>query len=69
MLDALLSGLGLAYIAEWYHLDDVATGRLVRVLDDWTAPYPGMALYYPAGRRVPAGVRAFINLNPEIGTR
>jgi DNA-binding transcriptional LysR family regulator len=69
MLDAVRSGLGLGFIAEWYILDDLATGRLVRVLDDWTPPYPGLALYYPAGRHVPAGLRAFIDLIREIGAR
>jgi len=69
MLDAVRSGLGLAHIAEWYVLDDLATKRLVRVLDDWTPPYPGLALYYPAGRHVPAALRAFIDLIREIGAR
>jgi len=30
--------------------DDVAAGRLVRVLTDWCAPFPGYHLYYPSRR-------------------
>jgi len=69
MLDAVRAGLGLAQIAEWYVLDDLKAGRLVRALEDWTPPYPGLALYYPAGRHVPAGLRAFIDLIREIDAR
>lgn len=69
MLDAVRAGLGLAQIAEWYVLDDLKAGRLVRALEDWTPPYPGLALYYPAGRHVPAGLRAFIDLVREIDAR
>jgi DNA-binding transcriptional LysR family regulator len=56
MLDAALSGLGLAYLpvdSVQAHLDD---GRLVQVLADWCPPYPGYHLYYPS-RRQP--MRAF----------
>jgi len=66
MLDAARAGLGLAHLAEWYVADDVATGRLVRVLQDWTPPFPGLALYYPAGRHMPAGLRVFIDLIREL---
>jgi DNA-binding transcriptional LysR family regulator len=31
--------------------DDVAAGRLVRVLDDWCAPFAGYHLYYPKRRQ------------------
>ncbi|WP_342729096.1 LysR substrate-binding domain-containing protein [Bradyrhizobium sp. B097] len=34
----------------------------VRLLAEWTPPYPGICLYYPSGRHVPAGLRAFIDL-------
>ena len=69
MLDAVRSGLGLAHVADWYVSEDLAAGRLMRVLHDWTPAYPGLALYYPAGRHVPAGLRAFIDLIREIAAR
>ena len=69
MLDAVRAGVGLAHLAEWYVADDIATGRLVRVLQDWTPPFPGLALYYPAGRHMPAGLRVFIDLIRELESR
>ncbi|HEY4079756.1 MAG TPA: LysR family transcriptional regulator [Burkholderiaceae bacterium] len=69
MIDAARSGLGLAQVAQWYVSEDIEAGRLVRVLEDWTPAYPGLALYYPAGRHVPAGLRAFIDLIREISAR
>jgi DNA-binding transcriptional LysR family regulator len=69
MLEAARAGLGLAHVAEWYVSEDLAAARLVRVLHDWTPPFPGLALYYPAGRHVPAGLRTFIDLIREIDAR
>ena len=66
MLDAVRSGVGLAHLAEWYVAEDIAAGRLVRVLQEWTPPFPGLALYYPAGRHMPAGLRVFIDLIREL---
>jgi len=69
MLDAVRAGVGLAHLAEWYVAEDLATGRLVRVLQEWTPPFPGLALYYPAGRHMPAGLRVFIDLIRELDIR
>ena len=69
MLDATRASMGLAYLAEWYVVDDIAAGRLVRVLQEWTPPFAGLALYYPAGRHVPPGLRAFIDLIREVDAR
>ena len=65
MHEAALAGAGLAYLAEWSILDDVKAGRLVRVLEDWSPSAGELALYYPANRHVPAGLRAFVALIRE----
>jgi DNA-binding transcriptional LysR family regulator len=66
MRDAALNGVGLAWLSEWAVADDLATGRLVRVLEDWSPPSPGLCLYYPGHRHVPAGLRAFIDVIREF---
>jgi DNA-binding transcriptional LysR family regulator len=50
-MKAVLAGLGLAYLPEDQVQDDIANGRLVRVLDDWCAPFSGYHLYYPSRRQ------------------
>lgn len=50
-LEAVLQGLGLAYLPENLVLEHVAQGRLVRVLEDWCEPFSGYHLYYPSRRQ------------------
>ncbi len=50
-LNAALAGLGLAYLPEDQVQTHLAAGRLIRVLDDWCAPFPGYHLYYPSRRQ------------------
>lgn len=49
-LDAVGRGLGLAYMPEDLVVDAIARGELIRVLEDWCAPFPGYHLYYPNRR-------------------
>jgi DNA-binding transcriptional LysR family regulator len=51
MLNAALSGFGLAYVPEDLVRPHVAKGRLKRVLADWCPPYAGYHLYYPSRRQ------------------
>ena len=64
--DAARAGSGLAYLGEWHVTADLSSGRLVRVLQDWTPPFPGLALYYPQGRHTPAALRAFVDIIHEL---
>jgi DNA-binding transcriptional LysR family regulator len=66
MIEAALQGMGLIWTSEWSVATHVATGRLVRVLDDWSPESPGLCFYYPGHRHVPAGLRAFIEVVKEI---
>jgi DNA-binding transcriptional LysR family regulator len=66
MREAALAGAGLAYLSEWSVAEDVAAGRLVRVLEEWMPSSPGLALYYPGHRHVPSGLRAFVDLIREV---
>jgi DNA-binding transcriptional LysR family regulator len=50
-LDAALAGLGLAYMPEDVAKPHVASGTLIRVLEDWCEPFPGYHLYYPSRRQ------------------
>jgi DNA-binding transcriptional LysR family regulator len=54
-------GLGASVLLDYMLREDVAQGRLVRLLPDWTLPGVGLYAMYPASRHVPAKVRALID--------
>jgi DNA-binding transcriptional LysR family regulator len=51
MLNAALSGFGLAYLPEDKVQAHLAEGQLIRVLADWCPPFSGYHLYYPSRRQ------------------
>ncbi len=61
MVDAALDGVGLAFEFEELVAEHVASGRLISVLQDWLPYWPGLYLYYPSRRQMPAPLRAFLD--------
>ncbi|NEI90600.1 LysR family transcriptional regulator [Rhizobium leguminosarum] len=66
---AVLENAGVGYLFEQDILSDIEAGRVARVLEDWTPPYPGLCLYYPGRRNLSAGVRAFLDLAREFSRK
>ena len=57
---AALDGIGIAMMAEDEAAEDIAAGRLHRVLEDWCPPIYGFFLYHPSQRLPSASLRALI---------
>jgi len=60
MVRAAIDGAGLAFMSEERAAPHLASGELVRVLEDWCPPFPGFFLYYPSRRQQPAALVALI---------
>jgi DNA-binding transcriptional LysR family regulator len=61
VLEAVLAGIGLGYVMEERARPYLESGRLARVLDEWTPPFPGFYLYYPGRKQASAALAAFID--------
>lgn len=61
MVEAAGAGMGIAYVPEPYARPALDDGRLVAVLEDWCPPIPGLFIYFPRNRHVPASLRVFID--------
>jgi DNA-binding transcriptional LysR family regulator len=51
MIDAAVSGYGVAYVPENIVKRHIASGELMQVLDDWSPFFDGYFLYYPSRRQ------------------
>ena len=60
-LAAALDGVGIAFPTDQLSAPYVAEGRLVRLLERWSAPFPGFFLCYPQQRNMAPAVRALID--------
>ena len=71
VIRAAIDGVGLAFVSEERAAPALASGALVRVLEDWCPPFPGFFLYYPSRRQQPAALSALIDtlrLEPQSRT-
>lgn len=59
-------GAGLMYAPEPVIAPLVASGDLVRVLDDWSSVAPGFHMYYSSHRQLPVGLRLLIDQIREV---
>lgn len=57
---AVRAGVGLGYLMDQDAAEDIRSGRLVQVLEDWCPPFPGFYLYHPGRRQSPPALRAFV---------
>lgn len=64
---ATLAGGGLAVLTDFSISDDVAAGRLVRVLPKWALPKADIHAVFPTARYLPSKVRVFIDEVKEHG--
>ena len=62
MAEAAVRGLGIAFVPERVAKPYLRDNLLCALLEEWCPSYPGMFLYYPGHRHVPAGLRAFIDV-------
>jgi DNA-binding transcriptional LysR family regulator len=65
VLHAVLDGLGVGYFPEVLVASHLASGRLVRLMDDWCGRLSGVYLFYPSRRQMPGPLRAFVDFMRE----
>ncbi|MGC2658566.1 MAG: LysR family transcriptional regulator [Bryobacteraceae bacterium] len=61
MIRAAIDGIGLVFVSGERVEHQLASGELIRVLEDWCQPFPGFFLYYPSRRQQPAALAALID--------
>ncbi len=61
LVEAAIAGAGIVYLFEEWLRPHINSGALEPVLEPWWLSFPGMFLYYPGRRLVPAPLQAFID--------
>ncbi|NTX17409.1 LysR family transcriptional regulator [Myxococcus sp. CA056] len=62
-------GLGLAYVFEPAVKEQLRTGRLVRVLEEYAPTVPGFFLYFPSRAQRSGPLRLFIDVAKELAVK
>jgi DNA-binding transcriptional LysR family regulator len=71
---AVLAGAGVAIASGWMFLNELRSGEVVAVLDDWSLPTIALWAVFPTGRMVNARTRALVSyieetLGPVLNSR
>ena len=61
VIRAALAGAGLGLAYEEQVAEHLAKRRLIRVLEDWSPPFPGFFMYYPSRKHQPAALSALVH--------
>lgn len=64
--EAAVCGLGIVHSTWWALRHDLELGNLKQILEDYVVEGPAVSVVYPAGRHLPARVRAVIDFLVEI---
>lgn len=67
--EAVRTGLGISVLPDWLIEEDLASGRLVRVLPQWKAKDLPIHVVYAGQRLLPARVSAFIDFAVDYLTK
>ena len=62
LIQAAIDGTGLAFTLEDHVSAHMASGALLRVLEDWCPPFAGYFLYYPGRRQQAPALSALIEM-------
>ncbi|MFD1880818.1 LysR family transcriptional regulator [Paracoccus pacificus] len=62
MMDAALSGMGIAFVPNSLADDHIASGALQLALDDWSPFFDGYFLYYPTRRQNLPAFRLIVDM-------
>lgn len=65
MMRAVKNGLGIAHYPEPLLRKEIDSEELVVLLDEWNPGWPGLYLYFPRNRHMPAALRAIIDVLRE----
>ncbi|TDW16410.1 DNA-binding transcriptional LysR family regulator [Rhizobium azibense] len=65
VLVATVAGGGVSVLPDFLAADHIESGRLVRLLPDWSLPAGGIHVVYPAARFRPPKVSAFVAMLAE----
>lgn len=61
IVEAALSGNGIAFLPDGLVSRHLASGRLVRVLRQWCSPFSGYHLYFPSNRQASPAFRLVVD--------